>query len=95
MKHSRNSVSCNIFCKVIFVDKNIPTWVIAADRKYLISNFLPNAGTRSLGDRLTSCPLFELFYLLCSSKRGREPVLKIKGDQISNYHKPEATVVDW
>lgn len=95
MKHSMNCVSCDIFCNVIFVDKNIPTCVIAAERKYFISKFLPNAGTSSLGDTLIPCPLFELSYLLSSIKRGREPVLKIKGEQISSYHKPEATVVDW
>lgn len=90
-----NCVSCNIFCKVSLADKNIPTCVIAAERKYLISKFLPNTGTRSLGDRVISCPLFELSYLLCSTKRGREPVLKIKGNQISSYHKPEAIALYW
>ena len=39
-------------------------------------------------------PFSEMFPFWSSSKRAREPVLKIAGDQISSYREPEATVVD-
>lgn len=93
--HSMNCASCDIFCKVIIVDKDVPAHIIAAERKFFISKLLPNGATCLLGDRLIPCPLFEASSLWSSSRRAREPVLKITGEEISSYHKPEATIVDW
>lgn len=58
LTHSINGVSCDIFCKVIIVDKNTPAHIIAAERKCFIPKLLCNAGTSLLGDRLNPCPQF-------------------------------------